>query len=184
MCLGNLESKPVREDWVRHLFPVLTKHRPVAHTNLADVVGRRVELGSKEDQRPADLRDVGGEDVLKEVPGLLTSDVKHGNQVGRVHPVPEELEAHARCSVEGIRTWLLSEREPCNSLACTLEDARVWMPSHVDPLDLADGADRVDVLLPHIPRPSQRHLVSLAVEGGTHALKHDLPNLEHAHPGC
>ena len=41
-----------------------------------------------------------GEVVLEEVPGLLPIDGVHGYQVGGVHTVPQELEAHSRCSVQ------------------------------------------------------------------------------------
>ena len=51
-----------------------------------------------------------GEVVLEEVPGLLPVDGVHGHQVGRVHPVPQEFEAHSRCSVQLFSVRLQCQR--------------------------------------------------------------------------
>merc|ERR1712004_36833 len=165
-------------------LPILTIFCPVAHAHLADVVGGRVELGAEEHQRPAHLWNVVREDVLEEVPRLLPGHVVHGNQVGGIDAIPEELETHPGGGIECRGTWLLGQGEPGNSLTCSLEDACVRMTSQIDPLHLANGADGVDVLLPHVPSPAERQLVPLRVEGGAHVLEHDLAHLEHPQPAC
>ena len=104
---------------------------------LADGVAGADVVRLTEDGRPT---------VLEEVPGGLTVEVEHGEDVGGVHAVTEELDAEARVGLLDLGGSLGGIRDSHDSVLDTLEHTSVGLVGMRDDLNLRVDADGVSLL--------------------------------------
>ena len=101
--------------------------------------------------------------VLEEVEAVLTVNAEHGDEIGGVDTVTEELHTHAGLHVgRSLVDWRGRGHADVSGVA-TLEDSSVRMVAKVDPLDFADVADGVDSLIT-AASPAAVKLVTLGVK--------------------
>ena len=85
-----------------------------------------------------------GEVILEKVPGLLTIYRVHGNQITRIHSISQELETHARSSVQCWWSGFLGQGESCPAIGgATIEETRVAVASKIFPLNLRQNVSEV-----------------------------------------
>mmetsp|Transcript_35409 Transcript_35409/g.86011 ORF Transcript_35409/g.86011 Transcript_35409/m.86011 type:complete len:446 (-) Transcript_35409:117-1454(-) len=147
--------------------------RPLGHVREADLrraLRRLVELLGEDGGEAGRGCDVVGEVVLEEVPRLAQVKGVEGDKVARVHAAPQELEAEPwRQPAVGEVSSGAHADEPC--LCARLEEACVRRARGDVQLELANGADRVDVLLPprgEIVRPVVEGRLDRLVDNARH----------------
>ena len=104
----------------------------------------------------------------------------HGNQVGRVFTVSQELEAHTWSKWLTTNDWQSCRRESDDTVISTFENTSVGMCACGYKFDLAVDTNGMNVFSSKGMRPEGpfRHCVSRSVEGRAQPLEEDLEELE------
>ncbi len=169
--------EPQLEGEVGGGFPgtILPDFTEVTESNILDELSGGCELLSKS---------LGGEGtgwwnmVLEgsgeEVPVTwLSFDALHGNEIGRVNSIPEELQAHSWSECVASKVWLCSRGESNKTIVGPSEDTGISTSARWHKFDLADCTNGVDKLGPSSQAQELWHGVTSGFEGLLHSLEED-----------
>ena len=86
--------------------------------------------------------------MLEEVKAVLTVDAEHGNKIGGVDAIAEELDTHARFHVGRLSVYGGGTGHANVASVTALKNASIRMISMVYPSNLANVTDRMNGLVP------------------------------------
>ncbi len=161
-----LESELPWEDVFAGSFTSLVLAGHLRETNGLNPLGLGGEAGFKRLERDR----LGVWDVVREIVGepvqvILTINAEHGNEVGGVNAISEELDTHAWGKVGRLSVDRLGDGHADKSSVGTLEHTCVRVATLADPLDLGSCTLSVDCLVAATV-PGACELVTSSVKDG------------------
>lgn len=162
-----LESELPWEDVFAGISTILFHAGHLRETHGLNPLGLGGEAGF---QRLESSR-LGVRDVVREIVGepvqvILTINTEHGNEVGRVEAISEELDAHTWGQIGGLGVDGLGDGHADISSVGSLEHSCVWVATLADPLDLGSCTLSVDCLVAATV-PGACHFVTSSVKDGS-----------------